>query len=313
MNTRRNTPDGARPQLDHVLVAASVALALGLAPAALADDDFYQTLEAAPDGLVEIYNVAGRIQVQGTDSNEVEVSARFEDGVKEVVFEREGDVTVIRVEVEKQGRGWGRGWDGDARLEVRIPRTSDLFVEAVSADVSVGGVDGRLDLSSVSGDIEIESRTPSLEAKTMSGDVGFSGSGQDVVAALASVSGDVGVYDVGGDVHTSSVSGELVLELRAVSRLRAQSTSGDVAAKAQLMNNARVELETVSGEAQLRIEGDRGGDYTLSTFSGDLENCFGPEPEERRYSPGRSVKFREGSGDRTVNVSSMSGSIVVCD
>ena len=74
----------------------------------------------------------------------------------------------------------------------------------------------------------------------MSGDVDFSGDGQDVVAALASVSGDVGVADVGGDVHGSSVSGELTLELSGVTRLRGQSTSGDVTVKARLLDGARV-------------------------------------------------------------------------
>lgn len=284
-------------------------------PTAFADEDFEDKMAASPDGVVEIANVAGDIRVRGTDGDEVELSARLGDDVEELIFEREGDVIVIRVEVRNSsGWGWGGGGnDGSARLDVRVPRTNDVRVEAVSSDVSVSGVDGRLDVESVSGDIEIESGATRLDLTTMSGDVNIDGSGQTVTASLTSVSGDVVARDLGGDIHSTSVSGEVELDLGTVTRLRAQSTSGDVTARAALSRDARVEIETVSGEADLGLTGAKDGDYELSTFSGDLDNCFGPEAERRRYSPGRSLKFRHGDGERDVRMSTMSGSIRLCD
>ena len=263
-------------------------------------------MTASPDGVVEIANVAGDIRVRGTDGDEVELAARLGDDVEELIFEREGDVIVIRVEVRNSsGWGWGGSNDGSARLDVRV--------EAVSSDVSVSGVDGRLDVESVSGDIEIESGATRLDLTTMSGDVNIDGSGQTATASLTSVSGDVMARDLSGDIHSTSVSGEVELDLGTVTRLRAQSTSGDVTARAALAPDARVEIETVSGEADLGLNGAKDGDYALSTFSGDLDNCFGPEAERRRYSPGRSVKFRHGDGERDVRMSTMSGSIRLCD
>ena len=283
-------------------------------PTAFADEDFEDKMTASPDGVVEIANVAGDIRVRGTDGDEVELAARLGDDVEELIFEREGDVIVIRVEVRNSsGWGWGGGNDGSARLDVRGPRTNDVRVEAVSSDVSVSGVDGRLDVESVSGDIEIESGATRLDLTTMSGDVNIDGSGQTATASLTSVSGDVVARDLGGDIHSTSVSGEVELDLGTVTRLRAQSTSGDVTARAALAPDARVEIETVSGEADLGLNGAKDGDYALSTFSGDLDNCFGPEAERRRYSPGRSVKFRHGDGERDVRMSTMSGSIRLCD
>ena len=284
-------------------------------PAAFAGEDFEDKMAASPDGVVEIANVAGDIRVRGTDGDEVELSARLGDDVEELIFEREGDVIVIRVEVRNSnGWGWGGGGnDGSARLDIRVPRTNDVRVEAVSSDVSVSGVDGRLDVESVSGDIEIESGATRLDLTTMSGDVNIDGSGQTATASLTSVSGDVVARDLGGDIHSTSVSGEVELDLGTVTRLRAQSTSGDVTARAALSADARVEIETVSGEADLGLAGAKDGDYALSTFSGDLDNCFGPDAERRRYSPGRSLKFRHGDGERDVRMSTMSGSIRLCD
>ena len=301
--------------VNGTIACAGVLLAVASGPAA-ADRDYRESLDAAPDGVVEIGNVAGDIEIRGTDGTVVEVVGRLGDDVEEVIFERDGDVITLRVEVRGNGGGWGSGWggnDGSADLEIRLPRMSDVRVEAVSSDVVVRDVDGRLDVESVSGDIEIESGASAVDVTTMSGEVRFEGSGQVADVTLASVSGDVVASDLAGEVHMSSVSGEVELDLGEVSRLRAQSTSGDLSARATLLPGARVEMETVSGSAELSIRGDRDGDYSLSTFSGDLDNCFGPEPERRRFSPGRSVKFREGSGDRDVHLSSMSGSIRLCD
>lgn len=299
--------------MNRTIARAGLLLAVVAGPVG-ADEDYYRKLEAAPDGLVEIENVSGDIEVRGTDADEVEVSARLGEGVEELIFEREGNVVTIRVEVDGGGGGWGWGGrDGSAEMEIRVPRGSDLRIEAVSSDVSVSGVDGRLDVESVSGDIEIGSAAEALDASSMSGDVEFDGKGQIAVAEVTSVSGDVRISDIGGDVHATSVSGSVELSLGAVDRLRAQSTSGDLSARVELTVDARVDLETVSGEIELSLIGDRSGDYELSTFSGDLDNCFGPRAERRRYSPGRDLKFREGEGSRDVRMSTMSGSITLCD
>lgn len=298
----------------NITIARAGLLLAFVATPVLADEDYYEKMDAAPDGLVQIENVAGDIEVSGTDAEEVEVSARLGDAVEELIFERDGDRILIRVEVEGGNGGWGWGSrDGSAELQIRVPEASDLRIEAVSSDVSISSVNGRLDVESVSGDIEIESAAPALEATSMSGDVQFEGDGQTTDVELTSVSGDVMIRDISGDVHATSVSGSVELSLGQVGRLRTQSTSGDVSARAELMADARVEIETVSGEIELSLRGEHGGEYELSTFSGDLDNCFGPMAERRRYSPGRDLKFREGDGERDVRLSTMSGSITLCN
>ncbi|MEE4300001.1 MAG: DUF4097 family beta strand repeat-containing protein [Pseudomonadales bacterium] len=299
--------------MNRTIARAGLLVAVLAGPAS-ADEDYHERLDAAPDGLVQIENVAGEIEVRGTDASEVEVSARLGEAVEELIFERDGDRILIKVEVRGGNGGWGWGSrDGSAELQVSVPEASDLRIEAVSSDISVFAVNGRLGIESVSGDIEIASASPALEATSMSGDVEFEGDGQTADAEITSVSGDVTIRDIGGEVHATSVSGSVELSLGEVSRLRAQSTSGDLSARVRLLADARVELETVSGEIELELGGARDGDYELSTFSGDLDNCFGPRAERRRYSPGRDLKFREGDGERDVRISTMSGSITLCD
>ncbi len=50
----------------------------------------------------------------------------------------------------------------------------------------------------------------------------------------------------------------------------------------------------------------------MTTFSGDIENQFGP-PAERssRYGPGKSLEFTAGGGDAEVSVEVFSGNVAL--
>jgi DUF4097 and DUF4098 domain-containing protein YvlB len=293
----------------NTLIRTLTAVGLALVGAgAGADERIDRSLPAAADGRVEISNVSGEIRVYGTDDDEVHLRAEVGDGVEEVIFEADGERIVIRVEMVDGARH-----GGSVEMDVSVPRGSALDIDAVSSDVTVRDVDGRLVISTLSGDIELATGSRDLEVGTMSGDVGFRGDDQDGIAALSSVSGDVVMRGFSGEIRSESVSGDVEAVLGTARRIRAQSTSGDVRITAALTPDARVDMETVSGEVGLSLAGGRAGEYRLETFSGDLENCFGPEPEERRWSMGSTLEFREGDGGATVNLSSMSGSVQLCD
>lgn len=274
----------------------------------VASGDVDRSLDAAPDGRVEINNVSGAIHVRGTDDDVVHLRAELGRGVEDVIFERDGDVITIRVEVPSGTRNVGR-----TDLEISVPRASELAIDAVSAHIVVSEVNGRLAIRSVSGDIELATASRDLEVSTMSGDVEMRGQDQTAVASLSSVSGDVVLSAFAGDVRSQSVSGDVDALLGEVSRIHAESTSGSVRVNAALRPDARVDLETVSGDVELGLTSGRAGHYTLETFSGDVESCFGPEPERRRYAMGTSLKFTEGDGGPTIRMNSMSGSVRLCD
>jgi hypothetical protein len=54
-------------------------------------------------------------------------------------------------------------------------------------------------------------------------------------------------------------------------------------------------------------------EFEIESFTGDIENCFGPKVEDRsEYGPGRELHFKEGSGSARVRAQSMSGDIHLC-
>src|SRR5437764_12614296 len=96
-------------------------LLTGLAHAA----KYEQRLPVQPHGMVEISNVAGRIDVQGWDNPEVEVRGDLGGGVEKVEFNTDHGHTVIRVRVPNHSFG-----SASADLRIRVPRDSALDIPA---------------------------------------------------------------------------------------------------------------------------------------------------------------------------------------
>ena len=80
------------------------------------------------------------------------------------------------------------------------------------------------------------------------------------------------------------------------------------------MDNARLEAESVSGSVNLRFGQPVNGEFDLETFSGGINNCFGPDAERKsKYAPGTEVSFTQGDGGARVSVDTLSGNITICD
>ncbi|MBV8496989.1 MAG: DUF4097 family beta strand repeat protein, partial [Gammaproteobacteria bacterium] len=204
------------------LAAASLAALVQLANAS-ADRVFDRTLAAQPRGVVEVSNVAGRIEVTGWDRPEVAVHGELGAGVERVDVTGDAGRTVIKVVLPEHS-----AHDGEARLRVSIPKDSELTVSAVSADVTTAGVAGTQRLNAVSGDVSAELGGSDLELKTVSGDVKLKGHGLPARLHVSTVSGDVRLDHGAGDLEAGTVSGKLVVSLEAARSVRIRTTSGDL-------------------------------------------------------------------------------------
>ncbi|MGI9237318.1 MAG: DUF4097 family beta strand repeat-containing protein, partial [Woeseiaceae bacterium] len=115
-------------------------------------EDVDKTLDAAPDGHVDISNISGEVTVRGWSRDQVEVTGSLGRNVEELIFERDGDKITIKVKVPKR---MGHGIESD--LHISVPQNSSIDVGAVSADIDVSDVRGEQRLHTVSGDVNTES------------------------------------------------------------------------------------------------------------------------------------------------------------
>jgi len=219
----------------------SVALAAAMAAAALpaaAQQDFRWSGRIADGQRIQINNIKGEIRAEPAAGGEVTVTAHPRGG---------GDV---RVEMVRRGygvvicavypsSGGGRRWrddddnddgrneprdacnsrgmnvrDRDAEVDfvVRVPAGTRLVANNVSGDVDIRGLRGPVDARSVSGDVHVSS-SGEVEAASVSGDV-FASLGRIPSDGLEfrSVSGNVTLElpaNVDADFHARTLSGEI--------------------------------------------------------------------------------------------------------
>ena len=178
------------------------------------------------------------------------------------------------------------------RVEVR-----DRYPERCNCNVSVNfevKVPRRLayrfdSFSSVSGNVEVSNVSGELHAKSVSGSVSIKGATGNVTAN--SVSGNVEVGEVAGTVN-------------------AKSTSGNVSvAIVQLNNTGNMEFGSVSGNVTVRVPESLDAEVEMSALSGDLRSDFPIQIEKKEWGPGRSARGRLGNGTRRVKMNSISGNL----
>ena len=289
-------------------VAAILLTGAWLGSEASAATPIDRRIDAGADDALEVHNVSGSVRVTGGAGNEVHVTGSLGDNVERFDFERVGDRIVVRVVLEEDSRS-----NEPTNLEIAAPRGIDLDVDVVSAAIAVSGVEGEQRLSSVSGAIRTEAFEEELRARSVSGRVQIDGNNQAAITRVDSVSGSIELRDVGGEVDARTVSGTLEITAGPLERAMLNSVSGSVSLRGELSDEARIEATTTSGSIRMRFAGDAAADYELKSFSGNIDNCFGPRPDDsQRRGPGVEHRFREGTSDARVYANTLSGSIELC-
>lgn len=270
-----------------------------------------QTIDGVRGGTLEISNVAGSVTVSGTDQNQVRVTGALSDDAERIDIRQDGDRVIVAVIMPdrfgRQGRIEG------TTLEIMAPRSMSVEARTVSASLEVEGIEGEQDLSSVSGSIETALHEAEISAKSVSGRVRVMGSDGPTRADVSSVSGDVDLDAVSGELNARTVSGRIEIDSPALAHGDLKSVSGSIVIDAVLTDDARLAAQTTSGRITLTIGGTGAGRYELTSFSGGIDNCFGPRPERQQFGPPSStLRFDEGDGRARVSASSMSGRIELC-
>jgi DUF4097 and DUF4098 domain-containing protein YvlB len=282
--------------------------ALALPFAAMAGSPINKRTAADPDGTVEISNTAGTVVVTGWDRNEVEVTGDLGKGTERLDFTKGDKVTRIKVVLPSRSYNVD-----DTDLIVKVPTGSTLSINTVSADIAAQTVSGTQRLQSVSGDVRTEASGEDIECRTVSGDVHITGSDKKGLVSITTVSGNATATRIAGEVNGSTVSGDFTLGAGETTRSRLRSTSGDLSVTGQLASDARVDIESISGDVRLDLTGPVGAEFEVSSFNGEIRNCFGPKPVRTdEYAPGREWRYKVGSGSARVRIKTLNGDIGIC-
>ncbi|NNC99500.1 MAG: DUF4097 family beta strand repeat protein [Gammaproteobacteria bacterium] len=275
-----------------------------------AGESIDKTLPVQSDGKVSISIVRGDVEVSAWDKLEVRVTGELDEKAGKFIFENSGSETTIKVELEDDS--WGRNWNsGDTELTIYVPRASSIDCGGVSTDFKITGLQGGVSANSVSGDIEIAKVAKYMSIETVSGDVNVKDSQGKM--KLSSVSGDVTVDGAARQFKVTTVSGDLEADLELTEYMDLSSVSGDLDVEFEFAEDGEIEAGTVSGDIILVFHnGQVNARFNLETGpGGDIENDITKDRPDSSFIGAETLKFKSGNGKGSVDLETMSGSLVI--
>ena len=293
-------------------VLYSAMLLLAVAGPATAGTPINESRKASADARIDVSNIKGEVTISGWDKAEVSISGSLGDGAKSLSVEGGADHLVIKVQPpDKQSWfSWGaESRMGDTVLDLKVPRNAEMKIEVVSADVALSGVAGRsLNVTSVSGKLRLDTEAKEVEVDSVSGNIDLSGKAER--GHLETVSGNVRARGLAGQIKFETVSGDVDAENGDYREINAGTVSGNINLRGKPTKDARVEVETMSGDVHLYLPSDVSAHLRATTFSGSIRSDFGKVKDED-HGPGSSLDATAGEGDSRVNLQTFSGDIEV--
>jgi DUF4097 and DUF4098 domain-containing protein YvlB len=293
---------------------ASIGL-LGLVAtgSAFAGTPVEQTRALNADGQVGVENLKGRIVVRTWAQPQVKITGTLGAGVEKLQVD--GDARSLRIKVKyPDDRGWHL-WSNGTRaepsvIEVTVPQHASLDLDSVSADIDVEQMAGhKLSAQTVSGNTRIVASSPGdAHVESVSGDQFLRITTPKV--SVESVSGDIDLQGgLTGDVRMQSVSGNLRLGAGRLDSFNLDTVSGDGQLRFDVAPTGVAKAETLSGDLQVSLPRNASTRLHVETFSGDIRSVVGSVKKEE--GPGKTLDARLGDGQAQVNLETFSGDVTV--
>ena len=289
--------------LAHTLIVALLLLGF-CSTVVVADETVDVTRDADEDVEIYLSCINGSITMEGWDKKELHITGLIEEDIDELKVTGDSDAIDIEVKVRK-GRNLRHT---EAHLTLMVPKGCSAEVSTVNADFEAGGLTGELEVGTVNGDVDVAAGLSTLRLQSVSGDLVLELAADR--ATIESVSGDIELSGASEELEVGTVSGDVDIEGGPWKEIGANSVSGDVEIDADLAADAEIEINTQSGTITLHVSESFGAEYSLETYSGDIDTDFGPRPERKsRYAPGTGLDFDTVSGEAEIYINTFSGDI----
>ena len=268
----------SRRSLQALASAAGILAAAAALPAcgihgpynAEARDTWTRTYTLSANGEVSIGNVNGRVDIEGTDGQKVEVQAEriahaateqlAHDLLPKIPINDRSTPDLVRIDTGRIN-GILIGASYEVRYHVKAPKGATLSASTVNGGVEVRGLSGHVNAHTTNGGVIAKDITGSLEARTVNGAV------RAQFAALGR--NDITLGVVNGGVH-------LVLPETAKATLNATWVNGG-------FRTSGLNFEA-SDRGKRHFEGRLNGggtQITATTVNGGVSVTSGRDPEDK--------------------------------
>jgi len=248
-----------RPILVAVALACLLpAVAFAAAVTEAETEKVHRVVPMGPNGTLKLHNFSGTVTITGADVQNVTIDATrraTRDRLDRIKLDIQSDGSTVTVEANKKVQGAGDLENNnvvETDFEIQVPRDAVLDIDVFSSPVTVGGVNGRLDVKSFSGALHLNDVAAPTKAKTFSGKI-------DVELASHVTQPEL-------DLDTFSGAIELAMPPGAGASVELDTFSGDLRSELPL---------SVHSKSRREIKGDIGqpgsGRLKVKTFSGSVQ------------------------------------------
>lgn len=314
--------------LKKYALSVSAATLIAIPCTAFAGEAVDRTIGTGDSPRVDIEHINGQAEIRGWDKSEVRVTGTLGDNTEAFIFEKQGNVILIHVEVERSDRRWGsHQTDGDELLiyvpfnsyvdydsinaDVRIEDIKKgVSVEVVNGDVDIENVDTAVEADAVNGDISLKNITGRLAVETVNGSISGSHFG-DQYTSIESVNGSISVSTTSPRIKVETVNGRIELILAEIDMLEVNTVNGRLSAEMTLNKDGEVYASSVGGSINLTFQSDVSARFDVQAHAGgNISNDITSDKMQKaKYGPRRWLEFVHGSGDANVDISTVNGRV----
>ena len=171
------------------------------------------------------------------------------------VTQEGGELTISYESLSWEGLlGFLKPCHDRAAVTITVPADCPIQLGVLSASAIVSGLRSGAAVKGMSGEVTLDGVAGNVEAETMSG--------------------EIAARDIDGEVRFTSMSGGLVLADGWLDRLEANTMSGQVAADVTLRAGGDVHVSTMSGDVTLRLPEGSDAQVRLRSTSGAVRSEF---------------------------------------
>jgi Putative adhesin len=215
---------------------------------------YQDSVDSGAKPMVRITNGPGRVQIEGTEGETVEITAkRYARGFGPTSAKE--NAASIPVDIARDGStvnissNGGRGTNVD--YDLKVPRGSTVEVESAVGDVEVSGLSNTVTVRAEGGDVSVKNVRGSVNIEAPRGDV-----------AVESMSTETGRADI------TVGFGDLQLKDLVVGILEAQVEAGDADLSGRFSGGGKVFVGT--GSINSRLPSGDTKDLDLEAYAGEV-------------------------------------------
>jgi DUF4097 and DUF4098 domain-containing protein YvlB len=201
--------------------------------------------------------------------------------------------------------------DGDtpptARLEIRVPARSRVWIKTSTADVMVRDLRGGLDVSTVSGRIDIQGQPSEVYAESMGGEVVVEAEAR--LLRVRTAGSNITVRGRIADAEAYTVSGLIMVVNKQVERGRFESVDGGIRYTGGIARASSVEFVTHAGDIELALPASLPADVRISSFQGTVTSALGKLVRDPASRQGGEYRLTLGGGGAEVIVRTFKGAV----